>query len=167
MGLPFLNFYYSGGSSDFSDPAISFGTEDSSWAYFSTTQWEGTMSFYWNTNYQRTMKLRLDIGLGSYDIHKVTYQAGDVQQEDVLFDDMYPVVALYFNLAMQEEDILGVHGKFFDSRLKTGVWLKLLQFDEHQFRIMADFITSPFWRSLHEWESEGGSIFQIRYRYGL
>jgi hypothetical protein len=58
--------------------------------------------------------------------------------------------------------------RFFDSQLKLNGWLKVLELEGgHVFRVGLTYVSQPFARRMHEWETTGGALVQIRYRYGL
>ena len=82
--------------------------------------------------------------------------------------DIYPIVALHFNFSPDGKDLLGLTLKEFDSQIKATGWLKIAEFEGgHILRFAGEFITPPFARKAHEWETTGGVLFQIRYRYGF
>lgn len=168
---PFLNFYFSTGSQDVTAPKIKLGTEDSSYWYSSFTQWEGFFSFFWNTNSDLDGRFRMDLGVGSYDMLK-TVSFMDLTTTNV-HDKIKPLLGLSFNWVVKESDNtysekMGINLKFFDSRLSALLWFKLLEFQpDHMIRFETFIIPEAMFRKPHEWESPGGVMFSIRYRYGF
>lgn len=82
--LPYLNFYLSSGSTAYDDPINMLGPEGRHYAYWSTTQWRGSMSFYFNRDSEpefysveasrkRLNIVRLDLGAGTYNVTRVDY----------------------------------------------------------------------------------------------
>ncbi len=77
--LPYLNFYLSSGSTAYENPINVLGPEGRHYAYWSTTQWRGSMSFYFNLDSEpefygveasgkRLNIVRLDLGAGTYNV---------------------------------------------------------------------------------------------------
>lgn len=175
VNAPFINVYFSTGANDYTNPSIKFGRRDSSWAYWSTTQWEMFLSFFWNTNLDKEGRFKADVGVGSYDVVKATYLGGIVipKVEKGTFAKMQPIISLAYNTILKENDgtyseKFGGAIRWFDSRVKVYFWFKLLEFrPDHMLRFETNLITAPFFRRIKPWETEGGVMFQLRYRYGF
>jgi hypothetical protein len=169
---PFLNFYFSTGSNDVTAPKIKLGKEDSSYWYSSFTQWEGFFSFFWNTDAELDGRFRMDLGVGSYDMFKTTAFLDGLTTKS-LHNKIQPLIAVTFNWVIKEKDNtysekMGAYLKFFDSRLSALVWFKLLEFQpDHMIRFETFLAPEPMFRSPNEWETPGGVMFSIRYRYGF
>lgn len=168
FNLPFFNVYLATGSINVSNPYAKFGTADSSTAYFSNQQWEVSWSFYWNSSEERTVRYRMDIGAGNYDVYKATYTKTETRKE-LVYNQIKPFVTLAINFAPQNVDFLGIGTKFSDNILTMNFWLKLMEFsNQHTIRIETTYYTAPMFRNPYAWESpNGNSIVQIRYRYGI
>lgn len=165
--LPVFNLFFSIGSNKLPDPVIRFSNSDGSdYAYFSSMSWSATMNFYWLTSSSRTGRFKCEIGLGQYNVFKAVYK-DLLESSRLISNNIYPIIGLDFNFIYKNSEILGIGASYFDSRLKGSFWLRAFSFDEHVFRLETEFISSPFLRTLDEWETEGGVFFQIRYRYGL
>ncbi len=68
FSLPFINLYFSTGQQQFENPAAVIGTPDAKTAFFSFTQVESAMSFYWSTSDKLISRFRVDLGFAFYDI---------------------------------------------------------------------------------------------------
>ncbi len=166
--LPFFNLYVAVGESAYTSPPVTVIENGENIAYHSFTQAEATMSFYWNTSDKLTSRFRLDAGIGYYDIYRATYNArGGFRSAKSYQTLMSPVVTLYYTWAPRNNPVLGSKIRVFDSRAKLLAWLKVLQFGNHSFRFETHYVSAPFARKAHQWEDDGGALFQIRYRYGL
>lgn len=167
--LPFFNMYFALGSEDISSPFVKSGTPDTSYAYFSFKQWESTMSFYWNTNEDRTLRYRMDAGMGNYNIVEGTYYKSGVTEAKQIYNKIKPVIAFYITFAPQNTDFLGMSFRMYDEKLTLGLWLKIAEFGPDEiFRLETKFITAPFFRTPYPWESlNSSSLVQLRYRYAL
>ncbi len=168
--LPFLNFYLSTGTDDYTDPFVSFGTEDSSYAFFTATQWETSMSFYWNGNSSRTLRFKMDIGATGHDIIKATYYNGI--QTSLIQNDITPLLALSLNFVPSylgnDTELFGLNLRLSDSIMRMKFWFKVFELSSgHLFRLETAFISNPYYRPLREWENEGSGMVGIRYRYGF
>ncbi|MBE2281078.1 MAG: hypothetical protein IAE91_11855 [Ignavibacteriaceae bacterium] len=174
FGLPFLNLYAMVGSPGYSDPFIRIQDTKSNrdYAYFSFKQAEASMSFYWNTSDKLTARFRLDVGVGYYDIYKAEYNRNAktiIRGTNKLIVNLFsPVVTLYFNFAPDGSELFGGKFRIFDSQVKAEGWIKLVEFPGgHNIRAAAAIVSGPIARGKQEWESEGGAMFQVRYRYGF
>lgn len=166
FGLPFLNFYFSSGTEDYNNPYAVFGKSDSSYAYFSFTQWLATMSFYWNSNQERNLRFRMDVGLGRYDISKAVYYKGT--QTNLVFNRFQPYLKLYLNFVPKGNELFSANIRLFDSVLKFDFWLQLLKLKPaHTFRFYASYIGAPLYRRTHEWENAKSTMIGIIYRFGF
>jgi hypothetical protein len=166
-GLPFFNLYVATGNNSIDNPYAKLGTKDSSVAYFSSQQWEASWAFYWNTSEDRTVRFRMDIGAGNYNVYKATYTTS--ASKELVYNKIKPFVALAVNFAPQNVEFLGIGTKFADNVLSMNFWLKLLEISgQHTIRIETTYYTSPMFRSPYAWETpNGNSIVQLRYRYGI
>ncbi|RMD48977.1 MAG: hypothetical protein D6830_05800 [Ignavibacteria bacterium] len=166
FGLPFLNFYFASGTEDYNNPYFTFGKADSSYAYFSFTQWFAAMSFYWNTNQERNLRMRIDVGLGRYDVSKAVYYKGT--HTSLVFNRFQPYIKLYMNFVPKGNELFAAKIRLFDSVLKFDFWLQLLKLaPAHAFRFYASYIASPLFRKTHEWENQKSTMIGIIYRFGF
>ncbi len=167
FGLPFLNFYIATGSQELEKPYVQFGTNDSSVAYYSSQQWEASMSFFWNSNEALTLRFRMDLGAANYNVIEFLYKNGISKK--LVFNQIQPFVSFHMNFAPKNNDFLGTNFRYFDGQLSFNFWLKLFELPpEHTFRFETFYITAPLFRSVRPWElEEGTSLIQIRYRYGF
>jgi hypothetical protein len=165
-GLPFFNFYYAGGFTDYGNPYVTFGAADSSRAYFNTSAWETSMSFYWNTSEKLNMRFRMDLGLGGFDANKVVYYKG--KQTVYGYYKIHPVINFYFTFVPNKNELFGMKLRFFDSVLTGKFWIKFLELGKlHTFRFEVDYVSTPFFRKTREWETSSGAAMQIVYRLGF
>ncbi len=165
-GLPFFNLSFAGGYSDYQNPYVTFGTSDSSWAYFNSQAWEATMSFFWNNNERFDFRYRIDVGFGGFNADKVIYTK---RGTEVLGKNyIKPVINYYFTFAPKKKELFGMKLRLFDSVIRAQFWLKFLEINKiHSFRFETEYISEPFFRSAREWENGNSAIFQIVYRLGL
>ncbi|GJQ63811.1 MAG: hypothetical protein SCALA702_28640 [Melioribacteraceae bacterium] len=169
--IPFLNLHFVTGGKNFDNPGVSFGSADSSYAFFTFNEFATTFSFYWNDSDEKLLRFRMDFGLGTYNVVKATYYKGSVSSNEV-YNKWQPIIN--FNLAFVpkqkriDNEIFGANLRIFDSVLKADFWLKLLELEGgHKFRFVTGIIFSPLYRSTHEWENSGSTMFGVRYRYGF
>ncbi len=170
FGLPFFNLYLATGSNNVEKPYASFGPADSSTAYFTFKQWEASWSFYWNSNEDRLVRYRMDIGAGNYDVYKAVYaKTPGATTKELVYNKIKPLLAFNINFAPQNIEFMGIGTRFYDNVLALNLWLKLLEFDDqHTIRLETTYYTAPMFRSPYPWEAQGGnSIVQVRYRYGV
>ncbi|MCE1189108.1 MAG: hypothetical protein LWX56_08190 [Ignavibacteria bacterium] len=167
--LPFFNIYYAVGSVDVSTPYVHTGEGDTTSAYFSFKQWEASFAFFWNSSEERTLRYRMDIGVGNYDIYLADYVKGKAQGNRMIHNKINPLVALSATFAPQNIDFLSMGAKYYDGRITLNFWLRVFELSPNNvFRLEAKYITTPVMRSLYPWEStESNSIVQIRYRYAM
>ncbi len=166
FGLPFLNFYFSSGTEDYSNPYAVFGKSDSSYAYFSFTQWMAAMSFYWNTNQDRNLRMRMDVGIARYDVSKAVYYKGT--NSSLVFNRFQPYIKLYMNFVPKGNELFSANIRLFDSVLKFDFWLQLLKLKPaHTFRFYASYIAEPLFRRTYEWENPKSTMIGVIYRYGF
>lgn len=172
FGLPFINIYAMAGSADVTNSPLKQLVNGVWTTYYNNNSAEGTMSFYWNTSESQIARFRVDLGAGYYDVYSAEFANYSDRKPSVkkaVADGVYPIFALHFNFAPDnKEDIFYGMVRFFDSQVKVNGWLKVLELDGgHVFRVGLTYITQPFARKMHEWETTGGALLQIRYRYGL
>jgi hypothetical protein len=163
---PFMNLYVSFGSNDFSNPYVKFGKRDSSWSYFTSTQWRYLFSFYWNATEKAEFRLKMDIGLGAHNIVKAI-QYKRKYSESLMHNKLLPIFG--FNLAFvpRNSELINLGFRYYDNIVKGELWFKVVEFDEHLFRIGGVFLSGPLFRKTNEWENDGGGMMQIHYRYGF
>ncbi len=170
FNLPFINIYFAFGKNEFSSPTY-FTKENSvlKEAYFSFNQFEFSMSFYWNASDKLTNRFRFDIGFAYYDIWKANYVSdGTFQNASQIQNKFLLVMNFSYNFVPSHKPLLGGNIRIFDSRINLLTWLKLFQFPNNDsFRLEAMVITKPFMRTQRNWESNGGLMFQLRFRHGL
>lgn len=172
FSLPFINFFFSFGEKKFDHfnykverPKLPYSV-----SYHSFTQAGGSMSFYWNTSDLATSRFRIDLGFGYYDIYKAftNDSSGALTSTESIKAKFYPDFKLYYNFVPDNSPVLGAMVRFFDGQASVNGWLKIVEFSQgHSIRLEAKFISSPLTRSRDEWETRGGSMYQLRYRYGL
>ena len=164
--LPFLNIYFSTGSEDITNPFVKFGRPDSSVAYFSFTQWAASFSFFWNTSETRNLRLRMDVGVGRYNVVRGLYYKGT--SRDLVFNKIQPLIQLYINFVPKDSELFAASIRWFDSIIKLDFWLKLLDFGpEHVVRFEASHMSAPLYRSFKPWENDGSTMVGLKYRYGF
>ena len=167
-GMPFVNFYLATGATKAFNPSIKFvDGKGESVAYFTPQQWEASMSFYWNTSEEMTLRFRLDVGAANYNIQKINYSTGGSINQ--VYNKIQPATTLYLNFAPKNIDFFGSSIRLFDNQLTIKFWLKLIELSSlHSFRFETSYISAPFMRAIKDWEAEeGASYFSIRYRYGF
>lgn len=167
-GIPFINFYLATGATKAFNPSVKFVDRKGDMvAYYTPQQWESSMSFYWNTNEDLTLRFRMDIGAANYNVQKINYTNGGTINQ--VFNKIQPFATLYLNFAPKNNDFFGASFRIFDNQLTVKFWLKLIEFSSlHSFRFETSYISAPFLRAVKEWEAEeGASYFSIRYRYGF
>jgi len=171
LGVPFVNFYYSVGNSDFKGPYVTQRLDGIDNAYFSTSQLETSLSFYWNADASMQNLFRIDVGAGAYDIWQVRYDnKGEPKDESKIasWGRVQPLIALdYTRLSPGQRTLFGAQLRFFDNRVTLKAWLKLLKIDIHELRLESIYISSPIGRSMEAWENGSGTFMQLRYRLGF
>lgn len=167
FGLPFINLYFATGSKDFDKPYVVLTDNIETFSYFTTTQWEASMSFFWNSNEKMNLRFKMDLGAGQYDVTRAAYTP--VFSTAQIYNQVQPMMAFYFNFVPEGNELFGSQFRFFDSRLTLSFWMKILEFaPDHLFRFETKYITTPFFRNNHPWEVDNSSsIIQIKYRYGF
>ena len=171
FGFPYITLKGYMSNTDFENPTYFIPTSETTKdAYFSSAQFEGTFSFYWNTSPMLTSRLRFDLGVGYFNIWKNSYNAeNEITYSDIESEDyVVPIIALHYTFVPSEIPLLGLNLRYFDSRITLGGWIKIFEFaPENILRLEVTAITEPIARLLQPWESSGGIFFQFRYRYGL
>jgi len=166
-GLPFINFYAAIGSKIMANPKIRLIDKNGNdVAYYTSSQYEGSMSFYWNSDEDLTVRFRMDIGFGNFNVMKKNYSTNNLAQ---VHNTTQPKVKFYINFSPQKKDYFGMYTGLFDNELTLGGWVGIPEiFPSQTFRVEINYITTPFFRSIRDWENEEGSFYiQLRYRYGL
>lgn len=169
FSLPFINLYMSMGQKKFSDPIVSFSTPVDKYAFFSFTQDELTMSFFWNASDKKTGRFKMDIGAAYFDVWTAHYDSLGNAKRTYLQNSVFnPVVALSYNFVPNNNPLLGGDLRFFDSRIKALFWLKIVELSPiSTLRFETIYLSGPVARQNRIWENNGGVMFQLRYRYGL
>ena len=167
FGLPFVNFYFSGGSSDVSTPYVTMMENNVEVGYFSFNQWETSFSFFWNTSETQKFRFKMDVGMGGFNIVKATYGANPAEEQ--VYSAFQPMIRLEGTFVpSKNNELFGAKLRFFDSMFKTGFWFKVYTLnDVHTFRLESSFILAPLFRGRRAWEPESASMVQVRYRYGF
>jgi len=170
IGLPYLNLKFALGNNDFDTPTYFVNeTAVGKDAYFSANQYEFSMSFFWNTNDRMTSRFRIDVGIGGFDIQQALYDLnnnflGSAGSSSYIA----PIVQLHYNFVPAKSPFLGGSLRVFHWRITAYAWIKLFEFSEESIlRFETIVLTQPLSRDLGPWESDGGMMFQLRYRYGL
>lgn len=169
FSLPFFNFYLALGQKTFTDPYVTFSTPNDRHAFFSFTQTEFTMSFFWNSSDKKIGRFKMDLGAAYFDVWTAHYDSlGSVKNTFLQNSIFNPVVALSYNFVPNNNPLLGGDLRYFDSRIKALFWLKILELSPiSTLRFETIYLSGAFARSNRIWETNGGVMFQIRYRYGL
>jgi hypothetical protein len=167
--MPFINLYYAHGSSDYSRPLY---TAADNTAFFSRTQWEASLAYYWNTDRERYNRFRLDLGAGAYNIYLVgPYDGRDVSVSPFLFHGLTSVQALisldYTHASNNNQTMFGMKLRWFDNRITVAPWLKIFSIAPHEVRMEATIQTPPIARTAEPWEGLGALRLQVRYRLGF
>ena len=170
VGLPYFNLKFALGNNDFDNPTYFVNeTALGKDAYFSANQYEFSMSFYWNTSDRMTSRFRIDVGIGGFDIQRATYDLNNnLLGSAGSSSTITPLVQLHYNFVPANSPFLGGSIKVFHWRINAFAWIKLFEFAEDSIlRFETIVLTQPISRELNPWESDGGVMFQLRYRYGL
>ncbi len=164
FSLPFFNVYFAYGPENLENPSYQIGNK----AYFTFTQWESTMSFFWNNSEKRPIRYKMDIGVGGFDVIEADYSAPVVARKKMK-DVIQPVVGFAVNFVPNDIEFLGLDARFFDSHLTAKIWLKLLELEGgHNFRVEMTNVSAAMFREPEVWESKSSQSFiQLRYRYGF
>jgi hypothetical protein len=176
----FLSVYLSTGAKEYGDPVMTRGEGKGMRAYWSTIQWDATMTFFWNLDSDpdyflhanhgsRLNQFRLDLGAGSYDVKDVEYDERQVPVSAtpvIKGSRVQPLVAFEFTHASRRQTRFGARVRYFDNKIDVGTWLDLLKLGAHEVRLEAKYISSPIGRSRFAWETAGGTLIQLRYRVG-
>lgn len=169
--FPFINFYLATGSKDFSNPYAIIEDNLENYAFFTFTQYQFLISFYWNASDEMSNRFRMDVGAGSFDVYRAYYddQNNFLRSEDVR-DPILPIISFHYNFVPDENPLVGAKAKFFDSQFNVSAWFRIAEIPEDisSLRLEAIFISRPIARPLYEWEeNSNGIMFQLKYRYGL
>jgi hypothetical protein len=169
FSLPFINLYFATGERDFSNPFITKKEGANKTAYFSFAQAEGSMSFYWNSNDKYTNRFRLDVGGAFHDVWKANYSSSDsLLNYTQIHHKVQPAISFHYNFVPNNNPLLGGKLRFYDSQLSLNAWVKILELNpQSTLRFETSYLFSPYARKQHAWETDGGYMFQFRYRYGL
>ncbi len=168
--LPVMNLYASFGIKGFSDPAFITRTPLENFTYFSDNQWEVSTSFFWKVDQNGYNRFKIDIGAGGYDIIKVGY---DDKMHTTSTREMVwltsPQFMMAVNYSHQSSNTgYGVTLRAFDNRINSLLWMKILQNAiGGELRVEYKFISPLLGRLQRPWETNGGSIVQLRYRTGF
>jgi len=170
LSLPFINIYFAAGQEDYTAPNVILNVKNNNYGYYSNTQFESTMSFYWNSSDRLTSRFRVDIGMAYFDVVRATYNASKKFSGSVttVKDDIMPVFTLHYNFVPSDNPLLGASFKVLDGVAKLKAWLKVFEISPtHTIRLETLYLSAPIMRDRRVWETEGGIMFQLRYRYGL
>ncbi|MCF8435405.1 MAG: hypothetical protein K9G57_01050 [Ignavibacteriales bacterium] len=169
MGLPFINLYFSASQGGQKSPDIIVTRNNQKVAYFSHAQAMMSYSFYWNTSDKMTSRFRMDVGGGYYSVTKGTYSnSGSLTSSKEVHAKFQPMVALNFTWVPKDNPILGGTLRVFDGRARINTWLAIFKIAPfHTFRLEAIYQAGAMFRKAYEWETDGGAMVQLRYRYGL
>ncbi|KAA0243880.1 MAG: hypothetical protein EDM75_15780, partial [Chlorobiota bacterium] len=164
FSLPFFNVYFAYGPENLENPSYMIGNK----AYFTFTQWESTMSFFWNNSEKRPIRYKMDLGVGGFDVIEADYSAPTVARKKMK-DVIQPVLGFSVNFVPNDIEFLGIDARFFDNHLSAKIWLKLLELEGgHNFRVEMTNISAAMFREPEVWESKSSQSFiQLRYRYGF
>ena len=175
--LPFITFYYGGGSKDFANPMITYDNGTRQKAFFTTTQFESYLSYFWKMDRRGYNRMRLDMGIGSHDVWDVSYDSlGRVEEsaESLGTKNFQVLLGLDYSHNSSEDPTrdhplteFGARLRFFENRLTVNPWIKVFKSGSHEVRLEFSAVTAPLGRSVLPWEAERGSMMILRYRYGL
>ena len=113
-----------------------------------------------------TMRFRMDIGVGQYDVFKADYN----KRNDgyLIYNKIQPLLKFYFNFVPSDNELFATSLRMFDSVMKLDFWLKVFELEpSHLVRFQFSQISSPFYRKRKPWEHEGSSMVGFNYRYGF
>ena len=168
--LPVLNLYMALGTRDYSNPVYFKDiSSETRLAYWSSSQWQITTSFFWNTDSEGYNKFKFDFGAGYYDIYKALYNeenevTAKIKDKKIPIQPVFKIKYIHDS----EEAKFGTSITIFDNHLTFNAWLKLFEFGLSELRIEERYISEPYGRSVKPWENKSGSNFiQLIYRYGL
>jgi hypothetical protein len=175
--LPFVTLYYAGGTRNFDNPMISHTVGSEERAYFTTTQLEAYLSYFWKMDRRGFNRFRLDLGAGSHDLWDVAYDslhhAGTATQL-LGTNNLQVLVGLDYSHNSSEDPTqylplteFGVRTRFFFNRLTVNPWIKIFKSGSHELRLEFAAVTTPIGRTLFDWEAQKASMMILRYRYGL
>lgn len=171
FSLPYLNFYLATGGNSFSSPSARVVIGGLNYAFYSFSQAEATMSFYWNGSDKLNTRFRMDIGIGYHDVWKGYFGAPTDKspyKKELVRDNFSPVAIFHFNFSPEGAEFYGARIRYYDGQVSMNIWLKLAEFGQgHTFRMDATYLTPPIMRTKGDWETTGGALIQIRYRYGF
>ncbi len=163
--LPFWNLYVAYGPKNSDNPFRFTESGGINRAFFSFLQWETSMSFYWKSSEESSVRFRFDLGAGGYNIVQTDYTFPD--KIETTTNKVQPLLVVYLNYLTEKNDFFGTSARFFDGSFRLNFWLQLVKFNNHSFRLVYDYLTVPLFRSPYIWEKDKASGFlQLRYRYG-
>jgi hypothetical protein len=114
-------------------------------------------------------RFKLDLGMVYYDIWQAHYATDSTFGfKEMMQKKYYPTATLYYSFIPDDRPLFGIKAKYLDNTISGQIWMKLIEFDSvGSFRFEVYFVTPSFLRAKMEWEGDGGTLFQLRYRYGL
>ncbi len=168
FSLPTTKLYIAKGSDDYGSPNAYKYTNTGAVAYHTNTQAELTFSFFWNSSEKLVHRFGMDVGAAYYNIYEATYDSKlKFIKAKLLQDKFMPVIVFNYNF-VPKDPLLGTSIRLFDNHVNIWSWIKLIDISSvHRFRFEVNYVTPPFARKQRAWETDGGAMFQIRYRLGL
>lgn len=166
--FPFVNVFISTGSENYSKPQTYYSSSSTmKSAYFLTSSWMLSLSFYWNSDVEKRGIYRLDIGIGGSKVRKVDYflDSTEVSIEESITQ---PYVSMEYDLIPKKKPILGIKAGLYDNRMRCDFWMKLFEIAQSvDVRFECQYVGKTILRNLRDWESPGGFFTQLRFRYGF
>ena len=168
FSLPTMKLYISVAGDEFKEPNAYRPIVVGYIAYHTTTQAEFTFSFFWNSSEKLVHRFGMDIGASFYNIYEATYDTKlNFKRAKLIQDKFMPVVVFNYNF-VPKDPLLGASLRLFDNHANIWAWIKLVDlYSIHRFRFEVNYVTAPFARQKRAWETEGGAMFQLRYRLGI
>ncbi len=157
------------GKQNYSNPLYEniYSNEKSS--FFSFNQLMFTMSFFKSIQ-NENHRLKMDLGVVYYDVFKAVFNLDDkLLAKSMLQGKVKPIINIDYNLILtnngEEQSVLGLTTKLFEERVNFLFWFKLWGITtSSDLRVETFYLTSPLFRDLREWENDGGTFFQLRWR---
>jgi hypothetical protein len=168
FSLPTVKLYLAKSDEEFKDPNAYRNITGGYVAYHTSTQAEFTFSFFWNSSDKLVHRFGMDVGAAYYNIYEANYDTKlNFKRAKLIQDKFIPVLVFNYNF-VPKDPLLGFSLRMFDNHANMWAWIKLIDlYSVHRFRFEVNYVTAPFARQRRAWETEGGAMFQLRYRLGI